>query len=244
MEGIATDIAYPTMAFNGDLIGLIGSNPSGQSLTVYVNGGDNSLLQRCHYFETYGLDAPPFRTKVAPSNYGDDLKSSVHESCPEYNHISFADFLKKHDITFTMPDKSSAPTKYMNDSDADFLKRKNRFIPELNLTMGALDEDSIFKSLHAVLRSKAVTAEQQSMMNIDGALREWFAHGKEVYEKRRKEMQRVATAAGIAHGCSELHMDFEDQCALFRFKHDLDDPLDLTKNSIPPKPIGTEPLDY
>lgn len=222
MEGIATDICYPLMAYNGDLIQLFGSNPSGQNLTVYVNSIVNSLLFRCAYFhlhETLGRKPPPFRQRCALGTYGDDAKSSVHEQLPQFNHIFLADFLKQRDIVFTMPDKTSSPTEYMFDETADFLRRKNVYSPDTDHIMAALDEDSIFKSLHATLKSSSITRQQAAMQNIDGALREWFAHGREVYESRRAEMIEIAKRADIIHGCTVVHETYDDRLKVWEKKY-------------------------
>lgn len=213
MEGLATDICQPLMAYNGDYIQHVGSNPSGQNLTVYINSIVNSLLFRCAYFHICKnrKDLTDFRSVCSLITYGDDAKSSVKEGWDEFNHISVAKFLEDRDMKFTMPDKESTPTKYMTDEDADLLKRKNIVNPETGLIMGALDEMSIFKSLHSVLKSKAVSNEEQCISNIDGALREWFAHGKDTYEMRRTQMKEIAERAGIAHGCTQLDVTY-DEC--------------------------------
>jgi hypothetical protein len=221
MEGIATDICYPLMAYNGDLIQHFGSNPSGQNLTVYINSIVNSLLFRSAYFHVTRNRAvvPPFREVCALTTYGDDAKSSVHKDFPEFNHISVAAFLQERDMVFTMPDKESEPTPYMRDEDADFLKRKNVYSEDTGMIMGALTEDSIFKSLHTTLKSSALTKEQQSMQNIDGALREWFNHGREVYEKRRAQMIDVADRAGIKHGCTVIHETYDDRLKAWKDRY-------------------------
>lgn len=221
MKGIATDICYPLMAYNGDLIQHYGSNPSGQNLTVYINSIVNSLLFRCAYYHITRdrEEVPEFRDVCSLITYGDDAKSSVREGFEEFNHISVAKFLEEHDMKFTMPDKESEPVPYMKDEEADLLKRKNVFCEETGKIMGALDEDSIFKSLHAVLKSKALTEEQQSMVNIDGALREWFNHGPDVYEKRRLQMVEVAKRAGISHGCPGIHVTYEDRLNEWKEKY-------------------------
>jgi hypothetical protein len=220
MRGIATDVCYPVTAFNGDLIELIGSNPSGQNLTVYINSIVNSLLLRSAYFAIYeNKDVPSFREVAAMMTYGDDVKGSVKVGYDEFNHISYADFLKLRDIIFTMPDKESTPTPYMLDSVADFLKRHVRWSEELQLWQGPLSEDSIFKSLMMVLRSKAVTTKEQSMQNIDGALREWFNYGPEHYEMRRAQMQEIAQRHGIEAGCSMLSNSYDDCLANFRRRY-------------------------
>lgn len=221
MEGIATDICYPLMAYNGDLIQHFGSNPSGQNLTVYINSIVNALLFRCAYFEICKdhKNLPPFQDVCALITYGDDAKSSVHKDFDEFNHISVAKFLEEHDMKFTMPDKESEPTPYMKDTDADLLKRKNVYCEDTGLIMGALDEDSIFKSLHATLKSRALTKEQQAMQNIDGALREWFSHGREVYEQRRQQMIEVAKRADIIHGCTVIHESYDDRLAAWKERY-------------------------
>lgn len=222
MEGIATDICYPLMAYNGDLIQHYGSNPSGQNLTVYINSIVNALLFRCAYYHVTKdrENVPEFRDVCSLITYGDDAKSSVHEDFPEFNHISVAKFLEERDMKFTMPDKESEPTEYMSDEDADLLKRANVYCEDTGLIMGALDEDSIFKSLHAVLKSKAITKEQQSMQNIDGGLREWFSHGRNVYEYRREQMKEIAKRADIAHGCPGIHVSYDSALEKWKEKYE------------------------
>lgn len=222
MEGIATDICYPVMAYNGDLISLIGSNPSGQNLTVYINNLGNSILQRCGFKHIYPKDTPPFRDAASMADYGDDVKGSIKEGFDEFNHISYAEFLKERDIIFTMPDKTSTPTKYMNDADADFLKLKNRYNERLGLWQGTLDEESIWKSLTSVLKSSAITPKEQAMQNIDGALREWWFYGPEMYERRRSEMTDVARLAGIAPGCAMLDQTYLDCEAKYLLRYNLE----------------------
>jgi hypothetical protein len=148
--------------------------------------------------------------------YGDDAKSSVKKEYPEFNHISVAKFLEDRDMVFTMPDKTSTPTPYMKDEEADFLKRKNVFCPDTGMIMGALDENSIFKSLHATLESSAITKQQAAAFNIDGGLREWFNHGRDIYEKRREQMKEVAQRADIAHICTMLDRSYDESLEVWK----------------------------
>jgi hypothetical protein len=121
MRGIATDICYPTIAFNGDLLQFVGTNPSGQNLTVYINSIVNSLLFRCAFYSLVEGDKT-FQEVCALGTYGDDAKSSVAPGFDQFNHISVAKFFADHDMKFTMPDKTSTPTPYMKDSEADFFE--------------------------------------------------------------------------------------------------------------------------
>ncbi len=222
MRGIATEIAYSCVAYNGDIIIHKGSNPSGQNLTVYINCIVNSLQLRCAYFHLWPshLGKPkPFREVCAVMTYGDDVKGSVKEGYDWFNHISYANFLRERDMVFTMPDKESEPTPYMKDLEADFLKRENKFNEDTGMIHGALAEDSIFKSLHTVLESKVVSLEDQSAGNIDGALREWWQHGREVYEFRRRQMKEVAFKCGLSNSCSMLTESYEDRLKHFQIRY-------------------------
>jgi len=227
MRGIATDICYPMIAYNGDLIQHIGSNPSGHNLTVYINCIVNSLFFRCAYFNIYKskVNLAPFRDKCSLITYGDDAKSTVAGDCPEFNHLSVASFLAEAGMVFTMPDKTSDPTPYMEDEDADFLKRTSIYNADVDLYFGALDEMSIFKSLHSATVSSILTQDQQAAQNIDGALREWFFHGRDIYEKRRTQMRAIADEAEISYQCTLLDVNYDQQLVIWLNKYRPGDPL-------------------
>jgi hypothetical protein len=222
MHGIATDNVYPLSAYNGDLIMLAGTVPSGTNLTVYINNTGNSIFHRSAFIDILEKDnvtPPPYREAVASTFYGDDAKSSVKIGFDAFNHISYAKWLKERDIVFTMPDKESAPVAFMSTKDVDFLKRRSIYCPELDTYLGALDEDSIFKSLHAVLQSSAIGANEQAAQNIDGGLREWFAHGRELYEFRRSQMREIAEQAEISHITRELGVTYDDRVHRYKEKY-------------------------
>lgn len=234
MDSIIYEITNPLVAFNGDLMRFLGTNPSGQNMTVYANSVVNALLHRLGFFHCYptqesfgpagealrkqlGRDIR-FRDVVSLATYGDDAKGSVMEGFDEFNHISFANFLAENDMKFTMPDKHSDPVAFMDDTRADFLKRKNRFDEDLGHTVGMLEEASIFKSLHSILKSKTVTPEEVAAQNIDGALREWFFHGRDVFEMRRSQMKEVARRTGML--CQTLDDDFDTRVQAWKDKYE------------------------
>jgi hypothetical protein len=117
-----------------------------------------------------------------------------------------------------MPDKETELTEWLKPEDFEFLKRKSVYNSDLGLHLGALVENSIFKSLHCYLREKGSpnTKEMACALNIDGALREWFNHGKVIYESRRAQMRDVASQANISHMCSELDLTYEDRLQIWR----------------------------
>jgi hypothetical protein len=211
MEAMAGDLVFPFIAFNGDLIGLIeGTHISGNSLTVILNSIGGSLNQRCFFFTLY--PKKNFRKNVAMGNYGDDNKGSVNKSCPKFNIKAFSQFLEEYGQSYTMPDKESELVPYMNEKDADFLKRSSIYHPALGQHVGALCEDSIFKSLHNYVRSKGspITEKQACAQNIDTALREWCCHGPDVHERRRQDMRNVANLSNVAHMCNMLDVTYPE----------------------------------
>lgn len=224
MRGVATDLSYPTVAYNGDLIGFTNTNPSGHNLTVYINCVVNSLLLRCAFCSVYGVHKTiKFQDVCALMTYGDDCIGSVNPLYPQYNHCTVAEYMKSKGMEFTMPDKESDPIPYLHMKECDFLKRKSVYHDAIKCNLGALEEMSIFKSLHSVLRSSAVSTKEQSVMNIDGAVREWFAHGKGLYEVRRAQMQQVAEEYGVSHACKELHYTYEDRIERWKDQYDRTD---------------------
>lgn len=85
--------------------------------------------------------------------------------------------------------------------------------------MAPLNEKSIFKSLHSVHSSKFVTQEELAAMNMAGALREWFLHGRVVYEARRLQIQQIAAQTGLIHRVAGLEFSFDTRLQHFRDKH-------------------------
>lgn len=230
MNVIAHEVCTPLVAYNGTLMRFHGTNPSGQNMTVYINSIVNSLLFRYCFFKVYtadrrqevgdkmGLGRPiRFRDVMALITYGDDAACGCHRSCGDFNHIVMAEILKAIDIVFTMPDKTSEATEFLALDRLDFLKRGFRWEPALARYVAPLAEDSIFKSLHSILRSSALSPEEVAAQNVDGALREWFFHGRDVFERRREQMQRVATRGNLL--CTTLDQDFDHRVEQWKEKY-------------------------
>lgn len=220
MEALAGDVVFPLIAYNGDLIGLTeGTHISGNSLTVIINGLGGSLNLRCFFFKEY--PEKEFRSNVAMITYGDDNKGSVSEDCPKFNIKAFSQFLEEYGQSYTMPDKESELVPYMKEVDADFLKRSSIHHSALGQRVGALDEDSIFKSLHNYVRSKksVITEAQACAQNIDSAIREWFNHGPTIYENRRQQMQMIANVSGLSHMCQRTTVSYAEAAAEWHEKY-------------------------
>lgn len=213
-RGVCTEILHPFIAFNGTLIQLHAGHISGVSLTVVANSTVQNFYKRCGFKEVE-IDqredfVGKFRDYQRSSPYGDDTKDGVASKKLKYwNMKSFAAFLKKHRITFTMPDKESELVEFMRWDDADFLKRTDAMIPELGYRVGKLDEMSIFKSLHSNLKSDVVSPREQTTSCMNGAAFEWFAHGREVYDLRTSQLKIIAEKHNLMP--PGIHLSYDDR---------------------------------
>jgi hypothetical protein len=203
MQGIATDVCFPVINLNGELMQMHGTNPSGQNLTVYVNSIVNSLYQRYIYYAIYPMDqyTGVFQDHVALTTYGDDNLMSVSKDRPYYNHTTMQKEYAKIGLTYTMADKESESVPYLPLEKTDFLKRKSRFDPNYvfeengqqyrGMYLALLDETAIFKSLHCNAVSASATRDEVALSCLESAMSEWFLYGESVYEARRKQMTHV-----------------------------------------------------
>lgn len=212
MEAMAGDIVYCHVNFNGDLLSLIeGGHISGNSMTVDVNSLGNVLNLRCYFFHTYPK-APSFRDAVAITSYGDDNAGTVDKRYPKFNIKDYSEWLEQYGQKYTMPDKESTLVPYLPKSEFEFLKRKSSYIEEIDLHVGALDESSIFKSLHMVVKS-TLPMDEACGTNLNTALYEWFAYGRFHYEMRRAQVQKIAEKHNLLHMVPNLRKDFDTRVA-------------------------------
>jgi hypothetical protein len=213
MEAMAGDLAYALIAFNGDLVSMSsGTHISGNSLTVIVNGISGSLNLRVFFYSVYAHSIA-FRSAANMVTYGDDNMGSVSPKYPLFNIKDCSAFLASYGQTYTMPDKTSELQEYLEPDQFEFLKRESVYHPRLGVHVGALARDSIYKSLHCFLRPKGhpLTEQQAVALNLDTGLREFFNHGKIVYEYERTIFKEIAEKAEITHMCSLLDDTYEDR---------------------------------
>lgn len=217
MKAIVHEVVYPVVAYNGDLIQLFGTNPSGQNLTVIINSIVNSLLLRSCFYSIYpDLD---FKEQCTFMTYGDDVFGTVSALCKDFNICTYAAWLSNFDMGFTMPNKSSELREYMTEEEVEFLKRKSYHNPDLGYKVGLLSEDSIEKRLLSHMLSKELSMEMHSAENIESSLHDWFYYGRPVFEDRRDKLKAVAEENGISHLCPGLEVSYDKRVAHWRHKY-------------------------
>ncbi len=208
MFGIATDTAYPFMLFNGDFVQFFGSNPSGQSLTVIINSLVNCIYLRYVYVVLYmeNVDdgksyyeiARTFKEHVELFVYGDDNQASTDLDWFNFNNIQRV--FSSVGIAYTPPTKDDSTYNFMTIDEVDFLKRVYKYDPDLDAIVAPLAEDSLNKMLTTWVASDSVSPEVQALSTIGSAIREYFFHGREKFEEKRKMFIRLLQHLGWEHG--------------------------------------------
>jgi hypothetical protein len=219
IRGIFTEKMYPLVAANGDLVQFFGYSPSGVSGTVEENSADNGHLLRCAAHKIKPVNTPKFRDVIKVGTYGDDVRGGVHPEHTWYNAPAASRALATWGYKFTPPDKSHEFSAQW-DAQADFLKMTSGLVEGTNIYVGCLDPQSILKPLLAGTKS-TLTNEAQSAVNIDGALRDSFAHGRKFYEGMRTKLTRVADAVSVADWCTELNTSYDDALTRWKERYDV-----------------------
>lgn len=225
MAGIASDVTYYITEINGDLVGFYGGNPSGQPGTTHCNCIVNSILMRCCFFKVYPDRQPgSFQKYVKLLTYGDDNVAAVSADASRFNHTTVASMLAEVGIEYTMADKTTESVPFINVKDVSFLKRTFRRDPDTGYVMGPLEIDSIYKSLMSVIKSKVLTDEEACAINLDNAAREFFYHGREVYNSNVPKLVAIAKQHDIIGFTRGLHLSYDDRVASWKEQYLTADP--------------------
>lgn len=197
IECINVDCSYALLDFFGDLMMVMGINPSGNPATVMFNCLANSILCRLAYWDLNPKhEIESFRDHVTLYTYGDDNGQGV-TGCPWYNMRTISEALAKYGITVTDAEKSTVPKEYQDPAKLSLLKRKFVWSDVVGAWLAPLEVSSIEKPLLVHVKSKTETQENQLIQSIGGAMREFFFHGREEFEKRRVELMDVVDKCGL-----------------------------------------------
>jgi hypothetical protein len=216
MSAMCTDLVNAMVDYNGTLIMVYNMNPSGNPLTVYLNSIVGALYARMGFFHCCP-NLTRYRDYVNSSCYGDDFTGSAEAEARNFTFRNFHDFLEKHGVIITVPSKEDDIVDYLDPDQADYLKRISNFIPELGVSLGALELDAIYKSWHCNLKSKTTDMREVAMSCIDSGLHEAFAHGRSVYEKMRADAKLICEKVNLS--TPSLFYSFDDRVANWRLKY-------------------------
>ncbi len=208
MFGIATDTAYPFMLFNGDFVQFFGSNPSGHPLTVIINSIVNCIYLRYVFVTLYkenvkseesDLDiCRKFQKHIKLFVYGDDNQGST-----DLEWFNFSNIQRVFDsvgIKYTPPTKDDSSYDFMPISEVDFLKRSYRYDEDLKAIVAPLALDSLNKMLTTWVASETVSPEVQTLDVLGSAIREYFFHGREIFQEKRQLFIELLKHLNLEHG--------------------------------------------
>lgn len=184
VTGISFDTAFPVMDFNGDLVEFAGSNPSGQPLTVIINGLVNSLYVR-YVWCVVGNDLSDFKKHISLMTYGDDNIMGVSTQVKNFDHTIMQKVLGDVNVKYTMADKLAESVPFINIDNSSFLKRSWLYEPEIGDYLCPIEEDSIAKSLTKCIPSSDKCLEAHAVDILANAVFEYFNYGKEIFESKR-----------------------------------------------------------
>eukprot|EP00997_Jenningsia_sp_PLL12_P006455 NODE_2_length_7688_cov_137.261422_g1_i0.p1 GENE.NODE_2_length_7688_cov_137.261422_g1_i0~~NODE_2_length_7688_cov_137.261422_g1_i0.p1 ORF type:complete len:1630 (+),score=120.67 NODE_2_length_7688_cov_137.261422_g1_i0:290-4891(+) len=195
LDGVATEVIYPTYDVDGLVVRANKSNPSGHPLTVQINGLDNSLYLRYAYYamhaenaegEFHYGDIPLFHEMIALFTFGDDHTYDVHPDEPYFNMISLAEQLEAIGMGYTDANKQKPTVPFKSIDELTFLKRSFHYHPVLKQHVGPLDEKSIFKMLTFTgysPKGNDQTEAEVTAQNMCTALSHWYLHSPEKYRE-------------------------------------------------------------
>lgn len=197
---------------------------SGNSLTVYGNSLDNSLLIRCSFYwngvKKFGrekfLTLGKFKDNERAITYGDDGTSACSDQAREISCFSAKEqFFQTIGMKITDAKKSDNPQDFVDFSDIDFLKRKSVYHDELGCKVGALAKNSLYKMLH--MSSGQGEPEDLAISSMTSMLHEAFLHGQEFYEDSREKLIQVARKNKIY--TNQLDMSYSDRVVDWKYKY-------------------------
>ncbi len=208
LHGIREDLIYSTTDFNGDLIEFFGKNPSGNALTVILNGLVNCLYNRyAYYLLNPENECESFKENVRLMVYGDDNIIGVNtDYAPWYNHTALVFAYEKMGIKYTMAEKTAKSVPYIKITEATFLKRFFRYDDTLECQMAPIEFQSIANSLTMWVRSKSITREQQMLEIMSGALLKFFHYGDKTYKKWYNVFKEIVETTDLKDFVIEAHL--------------------------------------
>ena len=180
ITGLATDTTYYLSHFNGTLIEFNNGLPSGHNLTAHINSIANSILLRYGYY-TYNNPAP-FRKYCKAITYGDDFECGVSSKIYNFDHLKYKKVVDNLKMNLTMPDKESTPIPFLHINDCDFLKRRSVKCDINGLYYGALDFNSMIRSL--MVRGKTSVSEREHAQSVISGTRSFLQTNRSVLSSK------------------------------------------------------------
>jgi hypothetical protein len=193
IKGALSDIVNPNILFEGQLYRFANGNPSGNLITVQLNSICNSLMMRYVYYSIFPSVNENFNQNVVLGTYGDDNAMGVRKHCTWFNHTACQDAFAKVGIKYTMAEKDAKSVPYITIKDISFLKRSFVYHKDLQTIVAPIEEDSTLKRFYYVKKPNEcpLSFEEQFGCYTDGAFRDMYLKGREVYAEFSERIMRI-----------------------------------------------------
>lgn len=174
--------------------------PSGLFGTTHVGCFVVSMLYRLVWFSADEVDAWSFDSRFRASNYlttyGDDNAGSTKARW--FSQQRMRDVLRLYNIEITAASKDDDLEEFTPLEDVTFLKRgfSETTMRGKNVVLCPLDEDSIARS---IMFTSAPTETRGGVeaLTIANAQKEYFFHGRDVFENRVVALKKMSDEAKI-----------------------------------------------
>lgn len=213
LNSIFSELSFSIVDFNGDVLMLDGANPSGNSLTVFINSLCNSLLMRIFFYHLY--PRRKFTNNIRMMSYGDDLIAAVGSLSGGFTMKGYAKYLAQFGFVVTPAQKEEELKSFSKLREIDFLKRKFVWSADYGAMIAPLEESSIYKRLCNYMTSET-SVEVIVGANVDGALDEWAFYGKAVYLDRQSKLIKIVEEFELHRFVHRLYMTYEQRVFMWR----------------------------
>lgn len=221
------DLSHTFWLFNGTIMSRDGGNPSGNWLTICINGICNSLIHRAAFRAgclERGLELK-FNDHVRFGSVGDD---SIGSTTQEWFNMPFISlFCKKYGLTYTDPWKGARGYKeFVTLDELEFCKRAFLWDEGLQVHLAPLRLESIYRMIMCYMQSKTSSMEIQ-IQNVRNALRELARHPRDVFDQNKKIVEEAfnETYPEWVDTIEEFSYSYDDWHAEFKKRYYPDDNL-------------------
>lgn len=175
--------------FNGDLVQVLGTNPSGQALTTVINSMVNAIRFHCFWKRICG--PKNFRRNVSLVTYGDDVVFSTKDN--KFTLYEIIKTAKSFDIKMTLASKEQATPEHTFEhiTEIDFLNR--RFVPVSGKWLCPL-------SLRSLGKMAAWATQKSSITELERAQDVHKALEKEAEQQTGEELEIVNKIIKLVEG--------------------------------------------
>lgn len=202
------DVSMNPWMFAGSAIVLDKMNPSGNYLTIAINGICNALLHRCAWYSLKpdNLEGT-FRDYVRLGTVGDDSIATTKNNW--FNMKELQGYFSTINMPYTDGRKSTIVPRFFHASEVILCKRSFRYEPRVDCFVAPLSIESIGRALHCkkkcYLDELTLTAQC-----IIAQLRELARHDEETFLHYREILKRSAEDYGIGDLILELTYSYDE----------------------------------